>query len=295
MTDTALFLGGLFNITDPFLHLQIYIWGWLIISVFATFAHIGWYYAGWKPYAPLHGLYWSYKNGSNAALIFDQNLIGEMISERDAKCIFDYGSYDYRLTTYGGRIGGLINWFKKKTFYYPTVYLDNISPLHALVYKFGHVNKDVEIARHLQNGEWERSPSMVCGGVPVDVIVDADNWTIRNSIQHKAIERSADMWNETHPEDQVHSYSKYLKYLMNGNITKPDEITMVLNVPWVRVDSAFPLGLEENEYAGKRRQMAEQEYNADEAFKNKLALYVLIAGVGLAIGILIVRLITHFA
>ena len=44
----------------------------------------------------------------------------------------------------------------------------------------GKVFKDVEIARHLQNGEWERTPSVTCAGVDVDVIVDADNWTFNH-------------------------------------------------------------------------------------------------------------------
>ena len=285
----VLFLGGLLNIVDPIFGLQLYIWGWVGLTVLAIFAYLGWYFAGWKPYAPLHGLYYAWKAGSNAALIFDANLIGEMVSERVAKCIFDYSKEKYEFEG----LNPVFAWFYSKIFYYPTAYLSNIDPLSAIVFRFGKVNKDVEIARHLQGGEWERAPSVVCGGVPVDIVVDTDNWTIRNSPQHKAIENCARLWNEANTTDQIHSYSKFSRYLNAGKIQCPD-VRKNATVSWVRIDTGYPLDLEESDWAGKRRQMAEQEYNADQISKNKMALWVLFGGLGLSALIVVARILMHF-
>jgi hypothetical protein len=173
------------------------------------------------------------------------------------------------------------------------VFLDNIDFMHAIVYKFGGVNKDVDIAKFLQGGEWERSPSVNCGGVDVDIIIDTDNWTIRSSPQHRAIEKAAMLWNETNPTDQVHSYSKFQKYLLTGKIECP-EIKKEYGIDWTRIDKGFTTNMEASEYIGKKIQMAETEYNKDEAMKNKLALYIFIGGVGLAALVIAVRLITHY-
>ena len=279
---TVLFLGGIFNIVDPVLGLQLYIWSWLLLVVIAILAWIGFYFAGWKPYLPLHGLYYAWKAGSNAAFIFDANLIGEMVSERVAKCIFDYSKEEYVYD----------NFIERWLGYYPTAYLDNINFLHAIVYKFGGVNKDVEIARRLQGGEWERSPSVVCGGVPVDIVVDTDNWTIRDSPQHKAIERCARQWNDLNPKDRIESYSRFQRYLIEGKISCPD-IKMDTLVTWTRINNGFSLNQEESDYAGKKRQMAEQEYDKDTIAMNRLAMWVFIGCLLFAILVFTVRVGTH--
>lgn len=278
----VLFLGGTLNTT--FIGLQLYYWAWAVILVLAGIACLLWYFVSWKPYAPLHGLYHAYKAGSNVAFIFDANLIGEMVAERYAKCIFDYSKWDYEIP---GNMGKFAKWF----FYYPTAFLDDITPLQGVIYRFGKVNKDVEIARLLQNGEWERSPSAVCGGVPLDIVIDTDNWTLRKSPQHKAIELAAQQWNDANPNDQIHSYSKFQKKLLAGDIYCP-ELKMSHEVTWTRVDTGFPMDLEESDWAGKRRQMAEQEYNEDQITKNRLAWYVLAGGVGLAIMVTAVRFVS---
>jgi hypothetical protein len=279
---TVLFLGGIFNIVDPILGLQLYIWSWLLLVIVAIFAWLGFYFGGWKPYAPLHGLYYAWKAGSNAAFIFDANLIGEMVSERMAKCIFDYSKEEYVYS----------NFLERWLGYYPTAYLANITPLQAIVYKFGGVNKDVEIARHLQGGEWERSPSVVCGGVPVDIVVDTDNWTIRDSPQHKAIETCARMWNEINPNDRIESYSKFQKALTDGNIVCPSVKSDSL-VTWTRIDNGFSLNQEESDYAGKKRQMAEFEYDKDTVAMNRLAVWVLVGCLAFAALVFLVRVGTH--
>jgi hypothetical protein len=282
---SSLFLGGILNIQDPIFGLQLYYYLFVLILVIAVVTWVLWYYSAWKPFTPLHGLYHAYKAGSNAAFIFDSPLHGEMVSEAAAKCIFDYSKYDFDLSA--------LNYIRSKLFYYPTVFLDDIDFVHGLVYKFGGVNRDVLIAKKLQGGEWDRSPSVNCGGVDVDIVIDTDNWTIRSSPQHRAIERCASLWNETNPDDQIHSYSKFQRKLLEGKIECP-EVKKETWVDWTRIDKGFTTNMEASEYIGKKIQMAEMEFNKDEAMKNRLALYVLLAGVGLAVMITAIRLITHY-
>lgn len=291
---SVLFMGGLFNVIDPVLGWTLYMWSWIALIILIGIAWAFWYYRGWKPFEPLHGLYYAMKNGSTVAFIFDATLVGEMVAERDAKCIFRYADDEYEIEIPDIRIPilrNLIVWYKTKIFYYPTKYLD-ISPLKAIVYKIAGVNKDVEIARLLEGGVWERSASVVCSGVPVDIVIDMDNWTIKNSRQHKAIVASAKMWNELNPTDQIHSYRKYAEYLKKENgIPTPPELTPQVIVPWQRIDAAFPLDLDENEWAGKKRQMAKDMEDEESGIMNRLSIYLLCGELGIAALLLIVRLV----
>ena len=307
---TTLFLGGIFNIVDPIIGWQLYIWSWIALVVFAIFAWIGWYFGGWKPYKPFWGIWYAYKAGSNAAIIGDAALICEMISERVAKCIFDYSKEEYDLesplldTIKPLTTIFVVGWFARRVYnnvervinlvsYYPTAYLKNITPLHALVYKFGGVNKDVEIARHLQNGEWERYPSIETCGVDVEIIIDTDNWTIRDSRQHKAIEREARAWNKNNPTDQVHTYAKFQQKLQAGDIICP-EVKKEFLVDWTRINRGFTTNMEASEYVGKTIQMSEQEYNVDTVLKNKIGFYILGGCIGIGALIIVARVAMHF-
>jgi hypothetical protein len=291
---TSLFMGGIFNIADPILGIPLYMWSWLALLILIGIAWAIMYYRGWKPLAPLHGLYYALKNGSSVAFIFDALLIGELVAERDAKCIFNYAddAYEIEIPEVPALIRSVIVWFYLKTFYYPTKYLKNISPLEAIVFKIGKVNKDVEIARLLEGGIWERSAAVVCAGVPVDIVVDTDNWTIKTSRQHKIVSKTAREWNEINPDDQIHSYQKFGNYIMDGKMPCPEGITISKIVPWQRIDAAFPLDLDKNEWAGKIRQMAKDQETADAAGLNKFAIWVLIIGVLFAFVMLLFRFIT---
>jgi hypothetical protein len=285
----ALFLGGVFNVADPIINLPIYIWIWVILliatGVFALIHH----FARWKPLAPFHALYYEWKNGGNVSFIFDGDLRGEMVEEKIAKCIFDYSKIEYELPSDKVPIIGRIKrWF----FYYPTAYM-KIDFAHALFNKLSGVNKDAEIARILQNGEWERNPSVICAGVPVDIVIDTDNWTIRDSKQHKAIENCADIWNETNPTDQIHSYSKFQKLLLAGKIACPG-IKQKALAPWIRIDGSFPTEMKENEWAGKKMQMAVNADEQDNAFFNSLGLKVLGGAVGFGVLLIILRFASKF-
>lgn len=291
---TVLFLGGIFNILDPVIGLPLYMWLWIAILIVAGICWALWYFSKWKPYKPLHGLYYAWKYGSNAAFIFDIALHGEMVSEKEAKCIFNYSKWDYEIEENSNKfINKFIKRIKAYLFYYPTAFLDNIDFLHAVVYKFAKVNKDVEIARALQNGEWERSPSVNCGGVDIDIIIDTDNWTIPTTKQHKVIENAARLWNDGNPTDQVHSYTKFQKKLISGEIICPEVKTNAF-VDWTRVNKGFTVDLESSEYFGKAVQMSESQFGDDQSVKNRLAVMILIGGVGLAVLIAGIRLLTHY-
>jgi hypothetical protein len=287
-------MNGIFNIVDPVLGLQIYIWLWIVLLVLAGICAVIHHFVRWKPLTPFHGLYYEWKNGGNAAFIFDGDLRGEMVSERAAKCIFDYSKVPYVLASDKiPVIGKIRRWF----FYYPTAYRKfgvHIDPIRALVYKFGGVNMDVDIARALQNGEWERNPSVICAGVPVDIVVDTDRWTIPYSKQHKLIEDSADIWNDSNPTDQIHSYSKWQKYVLEGKIAKPDGIKINAICEWVRVDGSLPTDLKDNVFAGKKMQMAITADENDSRFLNSMGIKVLIGAVGFGMLLLVIRIISMF-
>lgn len=290
--SSTLFAGGIFNTVDPVTNfVTLYMWSWLVLIIFIGFAHAGMYFRGWKPLAPMHGLYYAMKNSSTVAFIFDALLVGELVAERDAKCIFNYAEgehgEDYEIEIPEGGIFGLPGfsklriWWYTKIYYYPTKYLKNIDPIHAIIYKIGGVNKDVEIARFLEGGKWDRSASVVCAGVPVDIVVDMDKWTIKGSRQHEAVVRAARKWNENNPTDQVHSYQKFQDYLLNGNIPNPKELQQMAIVPWQRIDAAFPLDLDENEWAGKKWQKSKDEEDTEGGSIMKFTMYILLAGLAM--------------
>jgi len=296
--SNVLFLGGIFNTLDPVLGLTLYMWSWIIFLILIGVLWAAMYFLKWKPLKPLHGLYYALKNRSAVAFIFNAVLVGELVSERDAKCIFNYAEDEYEIDIPDHKTLDMIpgfkrlqTWYLVKLYYYPTHYLKDISPTKAIVYRIGGVNQDVEIARLLEGGNWERSATVVCASVPVDIIVDMDDWTLKRSRQHKAIVRSATEWNLLNPTDQIHSYQKYEKYLLNGNIQCPPELKITAVVPWQRIDAAFPLDLDENEWAGKKRQMAADREAEEGGELNRLALYVFLGGLGLAGLILLSRVV----
>ena len=294
----TLFMGGLFNTTDPIFGITLYIWSWVFFLIIIPIELAIYHFGKWKPLAPMHGLYYALKNGSTVAWTFDAFLAGDLVSERDAKCIFDYSDHNF-LTGDAYEIDvpnipivkGILTWFYVKLFYYPTIYLNNITPLQAIVYKIGKVNKDVEIARRLEGGVWERSAAVVCAGVPVDIVVDMDKWTIAGSPQHNAIIRIAQEWNENNPKDQIHSYHKFQRYLDMKLVYLTTELTMEFTISWQRIDAAFPLDLDKNEWAGKVRQMAKDREEGETIKLNQFALYILIGGLLIAVLILIMRFV----
>jgi len=294
MAGTTLFLGGIFNVVDPFIFVQIYIWLWVLITFIAICMWVLFRYGVWEKYKVLWGLYYAFKAESNAAFIFNLALKAELFSEAQAKCIFNYASYKYE--GFSKAWWGLQGWVERRIFNYATVYLDDLDPLKALVYKFGKRNMDVEIAKQMQAGEWEESPSVSIGGSDTDIILDADRWTVRGSPQNKAIVAYCEAWNDTYPEDQIHSFMKFQKYLLNGKIDQASTPSLAcihpqVLVSWTRIDETFPIDIEDNEQGGARRQQAADEENADANQFNKWIPTVLLGGLAFAFIIVVIRFI----
>ena len=67
MAGTTLFLGGIFNVVDPFIFVQIYIWLWVLITFISICMWVLFRYGVWEKYKVLWGLYYAFKAESNAA------------------------------------------------------------------------------------------------------------------------------------------------------------------------------------------------------------------------------------
>lgn len=298
---TVLFLGGIFNIVDPFLGVQIYIWMWLIILMLSVGFWLAFRYGVWEKYRAMWGLYLAYKAMSKAAFIFNLELVLELWSEARAKCIFDYSKIRYTgFEEYPWSQGGpLRSWIERRIFNYATVYLPDLDPLLAILYKFGKRNMDVEIATHEQNGEWDDSPSSVSvSGIDTDIILDADSWTVETSRQHKEIERFCEMHNQANPKNQIHTYLKFQRLLLDGTI-KPEgsylqNIKPMVVIPWSRIDAVFPIYVKDNEEGGARRQQAKDEDEADKNEFSRFIPYVLGGGFIFAFAILMARMAMIF-
>lgn len=193
---------------------------------------------------------------------------------------------------------------QKFLFYYPLAYLDpsELDWMHAILYKFGHRNMDVEIAKKLEGeSDWDQTSATTVGGTDTDQILDAGRWTIRNSIQHKEIEAFRELWNEANPNDRVESYMKFQRMLLDGkSITKETKDKMLphieptVTIPWIRIDSAFPVTIEDNEQAGARRQQAKDDEESSKNLINKYIPLIIGGGLGFAAIIFVVRVIFAF-
>jgi len=298
---TVLFLGGIFNIVDPFFGIQIYAWIWVILLMLAVGFWLAFRYGVWEKYRAMWGLYHAYKAMSKAAFIFNLELVLELWSEARAKCIFDYSKINYTgFEEYPWMEGGpLRSWIERRIFNYATVYLPDLDPLLAILYKFGNRNMDVEIATHEQNGEWEDAPSSVSvSGIDTDIILDADSWTVETSRQHKEIERFAEMHNQANQTNQIHTYMKFQRLLLDGTIKQEgaylQNIKPMVTIPWSRIDAVFPIFVKDNEEGGARRQQAKDEDDADKNEFSRYIPYVLGGGFIFAVGVLIARMAMLF-
>lgn len=271
-----LFMGGALNF--EFLGVPLYVYSWVFLIILIILCWVVWRYIKWPQYRPFWGLFFAYKHQTQAAFIFNMGLISEVVSEREAKCIFDYSKWSYE---------GLSK-VQAFLFNYATVFLDNIDFAHALLYKFGGRNLDTEISKKLQNNEWESESSVTTGGIHADLILDADNWSVRTSPQHAIIESIATQWNDANPTEQVHAYPKFQRMLTSGVINCPPGIKKTITISWSRIDAAFPLGMS-NKAPGPVREMALEMENEDKMELKQYYLPILLGGIGFACILLILR------
>ena len=327
----VLWMGGAFNHGDPWFNIPLYLWAialWWIIIIPAEWYVLK--MMKWDKFVKFHGLHYAKKNDSAAVIIVDFMGEADMIAENKAKCIFDYSQDDYEveipdvplniikiigiitvvlgiacilkvnailgiLLITVGVIAFFINkilpWLVSTLFFYPTHYLKDISWQDAVKYKIGGINYDCKIAQLLQGGEWDRYPVVICGGIPVEIIYDTDQWCKKNSVQNKAIKKFARQWNLDNPADQIHTFSKLQRHHDLGLIKDEDipEIVFEYVVPWVRIDTGFPY-YPKSDYDGKLRQMA-QIKNKEKAGDLPIWYIVAIVGAGVValLGILAVK------
>ena len=285
----------------------------------------------WDPFIKFHGLHYAKKNDSSSVLIVDEMGDTEMVAEHIAKCIFSYGEDDYEieipelpltLIRMAGIVAAVLGivlaasthwlfgfvlvplgiaaffiervapWVYAKLFWYPTKYLKDIDWQKAILYKIGNVNFDCKIARELQGGDWDQYPVVNCGGVLVEIVFDSDHWCERRSRQHKAIVKSAREWNKDNPHDQVHTYTKFQRYLEAGLIEVPAGLKKEYLVPWERIDLGFPLNLKSVDSAGKLRQMAKTKEAKPAAEISKWTMWLILGGVGIFIIELVFRFLS---
>jgi hypothetical protein len=325
-----LWMDGSFNHADPWFNIPLYIWAlaiWWIVVMPASWYVLK--LLKWDGFVKFHGLHYAKKNDSAAVIIVDFMGEADMIAENKAKCIFDYSLDDYEveipdiplniikvigvvvailgvacILKVNWVLGGLLliigilgyfsnrilPWLVSTLFFYPTHYLKDITWNEAIMYKIGGINYDCKIAQVLQGGEWDRYPVVICGGIPVEIIYDTDQWCKKNSSQNKAIKKFAKQRNLDHPTDQIHTFSKLQRYHELGLIKSEDipGVTFEYTVPWVRIDSGFPY-YPKSDYEGKLRQMAQLKQKEKDQVSSKYILWIIAAGVLALLGILVIR------
>ena len=67
------------------------LWFWVcfLLSVIIVVANFLWWWFFWVPLEPLHGHYFAYRKGVNSALVFDDNINLKLVTEGQAKLIFN--------------------------------------------------------------------------------------------------------------------------------------------------------------------------------------------------------------
>jgi hypothetical protein len=276
--STVLFLNGLLNYADPFLGLPLYAYLWALTLLLAVVSFVVLYFVMWKPMSPLAGLFWAQKHQSNVSLIFNKFGAGEMVTECDGKCIFDVEN---------PREVEISDTWRR---------LDEIpeTPLEALYRRITGMNRTVRFSEVKECHPLERVANVLVQGVKCDLIWDSDRWTVKDSPQHKAIVRAVELWNESNENDPILTYRKFNEYLLSGKILSPKGIEPVDVVSWARIDSEFPIMISESQYAGKKRELIELLKGEGKEFLQKLCIWFLLAGLGIAVLITTVRLVTHY-
>jgi hypothetical protein len=275
-----LFLNGAGNIQDPILHQPLYYYFWLLIVVFTVMMWVVFRYGIWTKYEPVHGLYRSHKGKSQASFIFNKGLVGELVGEEEEKCIFDYYSFEFEGAS----------WFERKFLYPVKYYLPEVSTAQAIIYKLGGVRMSVPIARKLQNYDWEKQSSVTLAGVHTDMCADLDDFSVKDSHQHAAVVEAALRWNDdpSHEDDQIHSYNKFQRYLLEGKIACPAGIQPTVLIEWEKIDRCFPLGARASAFGGGLRQRAQELANEANSM-NKYILPLLGCSFIFALVLLVVR------
>lgn len=139
--------------------------------------------------------------------------------------------------------------------------------------------------------DWKDITSGQIGITGTDIIMDLGKWTSKTSEERYIIEEAADKWNIKNPNDQVHSFSKFIEYVSKKKI-EVDIKTSVL-IDWIRIESAFPKMRKKAAYAGYIRQLAEKFDKEEKMKMDGIALYIIIAGVVVSVLFIIGKFLLH--
>jgi hypothetical protein len=230
---------GLFN--TLLLGIPIWIWVLLFMVIILLFSNAYWYFFFWSPLKPLHGLWYANWNKHDAAMVSDINLNLKLVSEKNAKLIFN------------------------------------------------------ETVKEAKEGEidWKEITSGQIGIVGTDIIIDIGKWTNPDSEDRYIIEEVVDKWNLDNPNNQIHSFYKFMNYVDEGKI-KVDIKTKEV-VEWIRIESAFPKTRKTAAYAGYVRQLAEKMDKEEGSKFDNYAIYILIGSVAVSALLIISKILLHKA
>lgn len=254
---TQPFLGGLFNIAWFGIPTYVFI---IILAVFITVAiHFGFWWFYWRPLEYMHGIYRAYWDKINACFIGDLANRYELIPENKAKLIEPHEDYE---KLYGNRT--LLEVINPDG----THFFDGKPFITRLAVWFGRKfgrNYDMMIAKEIERDIHE-APIINANGIQIDLILDLDNWTIKDSRQRAELNRLADLWNANHPDDEVHTYYKIWNHINQKKLVPAeDTIRHKTIVPWPRILAAFPPEENEASYAGYERQLSEDMSEKEQA------------------------------
>ena len=223
------FFGGIFNTAFWGTPLYVFFIPLALLMYFVAWAY--WAHLRWDMMAPFHGLYVAMTSRSDVIFKTDLMLNFILKSEAGACLVFEKDRYN-----------ALVEHKYK--------FLTSISK------KLKPVDQSTDFAKFLQ-GAWETKPVVDIGSIPSSILLDANGWTKDVSPERAAIAKECDLHNEMNPNDQIHSLAKAWKYMNEGVIPKPKNVKLYVNVPWIRIDNAYPSSRNPAAWGGFLRQMAE--------------------------------------
>lgn len=126
--------------------------------------------------------------------------------------------------------------------------------------------------------DWYTAPSGLIGRVLTDLIFDGGRWARMDSSEREEIERVAQLWNESNPDDEVLTLIKFHKYLTEGRFEKmgiPVNLKPTYTVSWLRIDKAIPQGRKQSSWDGYLRQLA-KKINEGETTDYNMYAYIIL-------------------
>jgi hypothetical protein len=150
-----------------------------------------------------------------------------------------------------------------------------------------------ETVKEAKEGEkdWEVAPSGLIGRVLNDLIFDGGNWTDVNSSVREHIERYAAIYNETNPDDEIHTLGKFYKCLCENKMGPCPEVKRNFRVDWKRIDFAIPPDHVQTQWDGYLGQLAKRMNEIENADVSMYGYIILGLSAMICIGMLVIKFI----